>query len=233
MRHLSKAEALALVAEEAAGLEERFAGCAMCGAIAAISEGAAPADLGESSTCLGQGSPDACRHATPGACAGNEGVQQASEGLSTAGTTFCHPPEERSVEASIRCAVLAQNEVAVAMLDRFAARPGHVVVVLRRHAETIAGLPWEEYAAVQRLAWEASRALTTVLAPVRVYVAALGATRRIATSFPHHHVHVIPLMDGGENDRPASVLTWAHGIHVYEAGELVTWSERLRAAWPR
>ena len=207
MRHLSKAEALALVAEEAAGLAERFAGCAMCGAIAAISEGAVRA--------------------------GNEGVHQASEGLSTAGTTFSQAPGERSVEASIRRGVLAENEVAVAMLDRFATRRGHVVVVLRRHAEAIAELPWEEYAAVQRLAWEASRALTTALAPVRVYVAALGATRRIATSFPHHHVHVIPLMDGGEIDRPASVLTWANGVHVYEAGEMAALSERLRDAWPR
>jgi diadenosine tetraphosphate (Ap4A) HIT family hydrolase len=183
MRRISKAEALALVAQEAAAIEARFAGCAMCGAIAEVTSDATGERAG-------------------------------------------------SGEASARRAVLAQNAVAVAMLDRFAARPGHVVVVLRRHAEAIADLPWDEYAAVQRLAWEASRALTAVLAPVRVYVAALGATRRIATSFPHHHVHVIPLTDGGEADRPANVLTWSHGIHVYEPDELAAWSDRLRAAWP-
>ncbi len=45
--------------------------------------------------------------------------------------------------------ILAENGAAIAMLDRFAARPGHVVVVLRRHVEAIAELPFAEYAAVQ------------------------------------------------------------------------------------
>jgi diadenosine tetraphosphate (Ap4A) HIT family hydrolase len=127
---------------------------------------------------------------------------------------------------------LASNGAAVAMLDRFAARPGHVVVVLRRHVESVAELGWDEYALVQRLAWEAARALTEAIAPRRVYVASLGATRRIATSFPHHHVHVVPLADGGEADRPAEVLTWSRGVYVYEPGEVERWTERLRAAWP-
>lgn len=129
-------------------------------------------------------------------------------------------------------AVLAANEAAVATLDRFAARPAHVVVVLRRHVELLTDLSWEEYAAVQRLAWEAARALREVLAPKRTYVAALGAAERIATSFPHHHVHVVPLFDGGGADRPAAVLTWSQGVYVYEAGEAEGMAARLRAAWP-
>ena len=166
MRRISKTEALDLVAAEAAEIEARFAGCAMCA------------------------------------------VSAAPRGL------------------------LASNAAAVAVLDRFAARPGHVVVVLRRHVESLASLPWDEYAAVQRLAWEAAQALTRALAPRRLYVAALGSASRIAISFPHHHVHVLPLAGGGEEDRPAEVLTWRHGIHVYEAGEFEEWAERLRAAWP-
>lgn len=129
-------------------------------------------------------------------------------------------------------AVLAENAAAIATLDRFAARPGHVVVVLRRHAESLADLPWEEYAAVQRLAWEASVALQRVLAPVRIYVASLGSSRRIPTSFPHHHVHVIPLAPGGESNRPADVLTWSRGVHVYERAQATEWATCLRAAWP-
>ncbi len=129
--------------------------------------------------------------------------------------------------------VLAENRAAVAMLDRFAARPGHVVVVLRRHVEAIAELPFEEYAAVQRLAWGASCALTSVLSPRRVFVASLGAPSRIATSFPHHHVHAIPLTDAAEGDRPAEVLTWSHGVFVFDPGEAERLGEELRAAWPR
>ncbi|MFO0591221.1 MAG: HIT family protein [Polyangiaceae bacterium] len=195
MRHLSKAAALTLVAEEARAIDAGFDGCAMCAAVAAVtprSELAADHEIGLKRSQI----------------------------------------EHHSAEA-IRASVLAEDDVAIAMLDRFAARPGHSVVVLRRHVESIAELPWDEYAAVQRLAWETARALTAALSPVRVYVAALGATRRIPMSFPHHHVHVIPLTDGGEIDRPASVLTWSHGVHVFEPGEMEGFAERVRAAWPR
>jgi diadenosine tetraphosphate (Ap4A) HIT family hydrolase len=168
VRQITKTEALARVAAEAAEIEERFAGCAMCAVSAAPPAGA----------------------------------------------------------------LLASNGAAVAMLDRFAARPGHVVVVLRRHVESLAELPWDEYAAVQRLAWEAAQALTRLLAPRRIFVAALGAPRRIAISFPHHHVHVLPLSGAGEHDRPAEVLTWSHGVHVYDPGEIEEWGARVRAAWP-
>lgn len=168
-RLVSKAEVLLFVAADAAELDARFSGCALCAVVA----GASPGRV-----------------------------------------------------------VLAENAAAVAILDRYAARPGHVVVVLRRHVEALADLPWEEYAAVQRLAWEASVAMQRVLAPKRILVASLGAARRIATSFPHHHVHVIPLAEGDARDRPAEVLTWSHGVHVYEPAEAAEWAARLRAAWP-
>jgi diadenosine tetraphosphate (Ap4A) HIT family hydrolase len=129
------------------------------------------------------------------------------------------------------CETLASNEVAVAVLERFAIRRGHVIIVLRRHAERIVELSWDEWRAVQRLAWEATRALQAVLDPKRIFVASLGAPAPIATSFPHHHVHVIPLYDGGPADRPAEVLTWEHGVCVYEANEAITLRHALRAAW--
>ena len=129
-------------------------------------------------------------------------------------------------------AVLASSDAAIATLDRFAARPGHVVVVLRRHAERLTDLSWMEHAAVQRLAWEAAQALERALSPRRTYMAALGAAQPIATSFPHHHVHVIPLANGGEEDRPAAVLTWSNGVYVYEDGEAESLAAKLRAAWP-
>jgi diadenosine tetraphosphate (Ap4A) HIT family hydrolase len=128
--------------------------------------------------------------------------------------------------------VLAEREAAVAVLDRFAARPGHVLVVLRRHAERVGELSWAEYAAVQRLAWEAARVLEEALQPRRVYIAALGSADRRAISFPHHHVHVVPLPHGDERDRPAEVFTWARGVALYEPGEARAMAEALRRAWP-
>lgn len=195
MRHVSKADAMVLVAEEARAIDAGFSGCVMCAAVAAVDTDATRGDDRE---------------------------------IALKRSPIAHPSA-----GAIRASVLARNDVAIAMLDRFAARPGHAVVVLRRHVESLADLPWDEYASVQRLAWEASRALTKALSPVRVYVAALGATRRVEQSFPHHHVHVIPLADGGAIDRPASVLTWSNGVYVFEPGEMEALASRVRAAWPR
>lgn len=127
--------------------------------------------------------------------------------------------------------ILAANDAAVAVLARYWVRRGHILVVLRRHVESIRALPWEEYASAQRLAWEAARAAESALGAKRVYVAALGAVAPLATTFPHHHVHVVPLYDGGESDKPSRVLTWSEGIGVYEAGEAAEIAAALRRAW--
>ncbi|MBK8254370.1 MAG: HIT family protein [Polyangiaceae bacterium] len=131
---------------------------------------------------------------------------------------------------SFRC-VLNENEHAVAMLDQFAARPGHLVVVLRRHVEKIADLSWPEYAGIQRLAWEGARALEKARSPARIFMAALGSKRPIGVSFPHHHVHVIPLASGDARDRPAEVLTWQMGVWTFDEGEEQRVAEELRRVW--
>jgi diadenosine tetraphosphate (Ap4A) HIT family hydrolase len=133
-----------------------------------------------------------------------------------------HPPDLE---------ILAEGPFAIAVLDRLATRRGHVLVVLRRHAERIGEMPWSEYADVQRLAWEAACALERALQPRRVFVAALGSAARLPMSFPHHHVHVLPLFDGGEGDRPSEVLTWRHGVWLYSPEESRDLADSLRRAW--
>ena len=129
---------------------------------------------------------------------------------------------------------IAESTHAIAVLDRYASRPGHVLVVLRRHEERIAALAWDAYADLQRLAWELARALDDEFAPRRIYVAALGSAAQLATSFPHVHFHVVPLADGDERDRPASVFTWEHGMYVFDThDEECALRERLRAAVTR
>ena len=129
--------------------------------------------------------------------------------------------------------VLASTPLALAVLDRFAARPGHVLVILRRHVETITELSWEEYAAVQRLAWETLQTLERSLSPCRIYVAALGSAATRTTSFPHHHIHVVPLSDGGEADRPCRVFSWEPGVYLYAPGEARLLADRLRKDWDK
>ncbi|HMY59133.1 MAG TPA: HIT domain-containing protein [Nitrospira sp.] len=127
---------------------------------------------------------------------------------------------------------LAENAYAAAVLARFALRRGHLLVVLRRHLESLPAIEWEEYVAVQRLAWEASQALQQVLRPVRIFVAALGTTAKLPNSFAHHHVHVIPIEPGTE-ERPAQVLSWESGVYLYEHGEGAELAAELRACWPK
>jgi diadenosine tetraphosphate (Ap4A) HIT family hydrolase len=123
------------------------------------------------------------------------------------------------------------SERAVAILDRYACRPGHVLVVLRRHAENIAALDWNEYSELHHLAWQVAGALDRVLAPRRIYIAALGSAEPLAVSFPHVHLHVVPLADGGEADRPANVFTWNQGMYVFESpAEETSLRDRLRSA---
>ena len=123
---------------------------------------------------------------------------------------------------------LAANDAAVAVLDRLASRPGHVLVVLRRHEEHLARLSWADYAAMQHLAWRVTRALDREFAPRRVFVAALGSAVQRATSFPHVHLHVVPL---ATDDRPADVFTWERGVYLFEdAAEERAMHARLAAA---
>jgi diadenosine tetraphosphate (Ap4A) HIT family hydrolase len=128
--------------------------------------------------------------------------------------------------------ILASNAQAIAVIDRFGTRRGHVLVVLRRHVESIADLAWDDYAAVQRLTWEATVAVHRTLRPVRVFVAALGSTAKLPNTFAHHHVHVIPLEEGSE-DRPSRVFSWEPGVYVYSAEEGKQLAGELRAIWPR
>ncbi len=137
----------------------------------------------------------------------------------------------RMCELVVELEPIVAREHAIAILDRYASRPGHILVVARRHEERVAGLAWAEYEAIQRLAWELARAVERTLAPRRIYVAALGSADPIDTSFPHFHVHVVPLTDGGELDRPANVFTWQHGVDVFESeAEEAALRDRLRAA---
>ena len=127
-----------------------------------------------------------------------------------------------------------RDEIATVLLDRFAAAPGHLLVVLAAHVELVAHVPLETYLHTQRLAWQACRALEATLAPRRTFVASFGAAAPLPTSFPHFHLHVVPIAEDGENARPAKVFSWAEGVWVFESdAEAQALAGRLRAAWNR
>ena len=128
--------------------------------------------------------------------------------------------------------ILAKTRHAIAVLARYQLRRGHVLVLSRRHVETWGDVTWTEWRDVQKLAFEAARALERAFDPVRVYAATLGANGRVApTSFPHLHVHVVPIYEDDERGKPANVFTWRHGLAKPTAREANALQRALVAAW--
>lgn len=117
------------------------------------------------------------------------------------------------------------------VLDRFGARPGHLLVIAKRHVEDITELGVESYLSAQRLAYDASRILERAFAPKRTFIAALGAPRSVPMSFPHFHLHVIPIPEDDERARPARVFSWTDGVFVYSDEEADRLASELRALW--
>lgn len=147
----------------------------------------------------------------------------------------------RSEHECVMCALVArgdglpsiqENEHGIVRLDRFGSRPGHLLVISRRHVERFTELPFSVYSELQRLAFDACRALERLLAPKRVFVAALGTSNPLLMSYPHYHLHVVPVCEDDERGRPAAVFSWSEGVLLYEAEEAAEFIAATRAAWP-
>ena len=128
---------------------------------------------------------------------------------------------------------IAESRHAVVLLDRFASRYGHLMVVLREHVERPTDLSWEVYADVQRLVFEAIRTVDACFAPARVFTASLGAAVELPMTYSHYHVHVIPVYETDERARPARVLSWSEGVVMYDDDEALQLRQRVASAWPR
>jgi histidine triad (HIT) family protein len=127
---------------------------------------------------------------------------------------------------------IAEGPHAVVLLDRFACRYGHLMVVPRAHVECVDDLAWDIYSDTQRLVFEAMRAIDRCFKPARVFTATLGAAVELPMTYAHYHVHVIPVYETDERARPARVLSWSEGVTVYEDEEAERLRQRLADAWP-
>jgi diadenosine tetraphosphate (Ap4A) HIT family hydrolase len=126
---------------------------------------------------------------------------------------------------------LVEDSAHVAMLSRYALRPGHAIVVPRQHATTFSELSSACWIDVSRVAHRVACAIERTLAPARCYVASLGtASDDVLISTPHLHLHVIPVDD--PSLRPHQVLTWANGVYVGLDEDWADLRDRLRASMP-
>src|SRR5690606_31164158 len=102
------------------------------------------------------------------------------------------------------------------------------LVIAKTHIERASDLSWEVFSDLQHLVWQATRVVQRELTPERVYVASLGASQQLPMSFPHHHVHVVPVYSSGQDARPARVFSWSSGVVCYTADESRRLADRLR-----
>lgn len=143
----------------------------------------------------------------------------------------------RSDRAEVNALCVRDDEHAVVVVDRYASTRGDLLVIVRRHVERTVELSLAMYLEVQRLVFEANLALEKVFTPERIYIATFGAPSATAStppamSFPHFHVHVLPIYDVGEAARPAAIFSWTSNVSLYDEGEAEQIAADLRAAWP-
>jgi len=130
-----------------------------------------------------------------------------------------------------RAMLVAESVHGAVMLDRFACRYGHLLVVGKRHVERASELDWTVYADLQRLVFDAIGVVEVCFRPARVFTATLGAAVELPQTYSHYHVHVIPVYETDERARPARVLSWSEGVVVYDELEAEQLCRTLKDAW--
>lgn len=98
--------------------------------------------------------------------------------------TFC-----QIIAGSLRADVVLDEAEAVAFLDQRPVFPGHVLLVPRRHVESLDDLPPELVAPLFDAARRLSRAVRVAVDADGSFV---GVNNRISQSVPHLHVHLLP-----------------------------------------
>ncbi|MEW6282446.1 MAG: HIT family protein [Candidatus Eremiobacterota bacterium] len=89
--------------------------------------------------------------------------------------------------------VVYQDEHTVAFLDHRPLFPGHVLVVPRRHLESLIDLPPELLGWLFLVVQRVSAAVPLALGAQGTFVA---MNNRVSQSVPHLHVHVVPRTRG-------------------------------------
>ena len=132
-----------------------------------------------------------------------------------------------------RSMLVAESAHGAVLLDRYGCRRGHLLVVAKQHVERASALDWETFVDLQRLVFDATSVVDAHFKPARVFTATLGAAVELPQTFPHYHVHVIPVYETDERARPARVLSWSEGVVVYDDAEADGICRELRQGWPR
>lgn len=96
--------------------------------------------------------------------------------------------------------VIVENDLARAIPDRSPVRPGHTLIVPKRHVETIFEATEEEVLAFRDLLLRMKEILDEDHSPGG-YRIGINAGRAAGQSVMHLHIHLVPMGEGGTRRR--------------------------------
>ena len=131
----------------------------------------------------------------------------------------------RIVAGQIPSTRVYEDELAVAFMDIGQVNPGHVLVALKAHAESLYELDDAQAGAVQRAAARVARAIRAAFAPQGLSVYQANGKPAGQTVF-HYHVHLVPRHEGD-----GMALTWP--VKNPPREELEKHAARIREKLPR
>ncbi len=111
------------------------------------------------------------------------------------GCSFCD-----DLSGSRECAFIAENDHAAAEVDERQYERGAMLVIPKKHRESVLDIEPEEMASVYRLVREVARAAVTAFGAVGMNVFQNNGTKA-GQHEPHFHVHVVPRYQASDPDR--------------------------------
>lgn len=95
----------------------------------------------------------------------------------------------RIVAGAVAAPIVLEDDRSIAFLDHRPLFPGHVLLIPRRHYETLTDLPADEIVPLFGAAQLLSRAVEEAMQADGSLVA---INNRVSQSVPHLHVHIVP-----------------------------------------
>jgi ATP adenylyltransferase len=134
-----------------------------------------------------------------------------------AGCIFCDKPRLASAESRRDALVLASNDDASVIMNRFPYAHAHLMVAPRKHTADFAGLDAKCATAVQRELQRAVRVLGSAYAPAGFNVGMNLGRVAGAGIADHLHWHVVPRWEGDTNFMPMLADTRVISQHLVDA----------------
>ncbi len=126
------------------------------------------------------------------------------------------------VRGEIPSTKVLEDEHTIAFMDIGHVNPGHTIVALKAHVETIYGLDDTQASAIFRMATRIAKAAKKALSPAGMTLLQANEAAGWQT-VPHFHLHVLP-----RHDNDGAALTWPAKQPPRE--DLERYAAQIRAA---